>query len=89
MIAQVADSWTALQPYLDRTLGCGRILRLAPISEGQSNPTFRLETEAGPYILRKQPPGPLLKSAHAVDREYRVMEALSDTDVPVPRMALY
>jgi len=94
MIAQVADSraadtWQALQPYLDRTLGCGRILRLAPISEGQSNPTYRLETEAGPYILRKQPPGRLLKSAHAVDREYRVMAALSDTDVPVPRMVLY
>jgi aminoglycoside phosphotransferase (APT) family kinase protein len=89
MLTEAADGWRALQPYLDAALGCGRVLRLAPISEGQSNPTYRLETEAGPYILRKQPPGPLLKSAHAVDREYRVMLALGDTDVPVPRMVLY
>ena len=53
---------------------------------GQSNPTFQLRTEAGDYVLRKQPPGELLPSAHQVDREYRVMHALGQTDVPVPRM---
>lgn len=54
---------------------------------GQSNPTFHL-TDGGSrmYVLRKKPPGKLLPSAHQVDREYRVIKALSDhTDVPVPR----
>ncbi len=55
---------------------------------GQSNPTFLLKTAAGPYVLRRKPPGPLLKSAHAVDREFRVQHALFDTDVPVARMQL-
>ncbi|WP_138421822.1 phosphotransferase family protein [Maritimibacter alexandrii] len=53
---------------------------------GQSNPTFRLDTPTGPYVLRRKPPGQLLKSAHAVDREFRVQSALADTDVPVAKM---
>ena len=53
---------------------------------GQSNPTFLLETSRAQYVIRKQPPGELLPSAHAVDREYRVMDALKDTGVPVPKM---
>ncbi|MYD42374.1 MAG: phosphotransferase, partial [Gammaproteobacteria bacterium] len=53
---------------------------------GQSNPTFLLETPSQRYVLRKQPPGELLPSAHAVEREYRVMHALFDTAVPVPEM---
>src|SRR5580700_1169439 len=55
---------------------------------GQSNPTFLLSSPSGRYVLRKKPPGQLLKSAHAVEREYRVMRGLHDTDVPVPRMLL-
>ncbi len=55
-------------------------------SGGQSNPTFRLETPKGQYVLRRQPPGKLLKSAHAVDREFRVYQALAGTDVPVPKV---
>ena len=55
-------------------------------SGGQSNPTFRLVTSEGEFVLRRQPPGKLLKSAHAVDREYRVMRALADTPVPVPEV---
>jgi aminoglycoside phosphotransferase (APT) family kinase protein len=55
---------------------------------GQSNPTFILSSPSGKYVLRKKPPGPLLKSAHQVDREYRVMRGLGETDVPVPRMLL-
>jgi aminoglycoside phosphotransferase (APT) family kinase protein len=51
---------------------------------GQSNPTFKLTAPSGSYVLRRQPPGKLLKSAHAVDREYRVITALAGTDVPVP-----
>lgn len=55
-------------------------------SGGQSNPTYRLDTPNGSYVLRRKPPGVLLKSAHAVDREYRVQSALQDTDVPVAKM---
>jgi aminoglycoside phosphotransferase (APT) family kinase protein len=52
---------------------------------GQSNPTFKLTSADGQdYVLRRKPPGELLKSAHAVDREFRVITALRDTDVPVP-----
>ncbi|WP_238367541.1 phosphotransferase family protein [Mesobacterium pallidum] len=55
-------------------------------AQGQSNPTFRLTAPSGSYVLRRKPPGQLLKSAHAVDREFRVQRALWDTDVPVARM---
>lgn len=53
---------------------------------GQSNPTFRIRSGSGIHVLRRQPPGELLKSAHAVDREYRVLSALAGTAVPVPRV---
>ena len=53
---------------------------------GQSNPTFRLTAKSGSYVLRRKPPGQLLKSAHAVDREFRVQKALWNSDVPVARM---
>ena len=52
---------------------------------GQSNPTFLLSTPGKRYVLRKKPGGPLLPSAHAVEREYRVIKALRDTPVPVAR----
>ncbi|PSC07033.1 phosphotransferase family protein [Alsobacter soli] len=52
---------------------------------GQSNPTFRITAGSGAYVLRRKPPGQLLKSAHAVDREFRVISALAQTDVPVPK----
>jgi aminoglycoside phosphotransferase (APT) family kinase protein len=52
---------------------------------GQSNPTFKLNAGGQDYVLRRKPPGELLKSAHAVDREFRVISALQDTAVPVPR----
>ncbi|MEM8728600.1 MAG: phosphotransferase family protein [Pseudomonadota bacterium] len=55
---------------------------------GQSNPTFRLKTPTRDYVLRRKPPGVLLKSAHAVDREFRVQKALAGSDVPVSRMHL-
>ena len=53
---------------------------------GQSNPTYKLISGAGSYVLRSKPLGQLLPSAHAVDREYRVMRALSGTEVPVPEV---
>jgi aminoglycoside phosphotransferase (APT) family kinase protein len=55
---------------------------------GQSNPTYLVEDASGTYVLRKKPPGKLLPSAHAVDREYRVISALADSAVPVPRARL-
>ncbi|PWW03923.1 aminoglycoside phosphotransferase (APT) family kinase protein [Hoeflea marina] len=55
-------------------------------STGQSNPTFRVEADSGSYVLRAKPPGVLLKSAHQVDREYRVMKALGAMGVPVPKV---
>ena len=53
---------------------------------GQSNPTFLLKTPSREYVLRRKPPGILLKSAHAVDREFRVQRALAGSDVPVAQM---
>ncbi|WP_127115910.1 phosphotransferase family protein [Shimia sediminis] len=53
---------------------------------GQSNPTFALTSPSGRYVLRRKPPGVLLKSAHAVDREFRVQKALAGSDVPVAGM---
>jgi aminoglycoside phosphotransferase (APT) family kinase protein len=53
---------------------------------GQSNPTYRVTAGDHRYVLRRKPPGKLLPSAHAIDREYRVMAALADTDVPVAKM---
>ncbi|AOJ77477.1 phosphotransferase [Burkholderia ubonensis] len=60
-------------------------LDLEKFAGGQSNPTFLLNAKSGRYVLRRQPPGELLKSAHAVDREFRILTALSGTAVPVAR----
>lgn len=59
---------------------------VAKISGGQSNPTFALHAANGSFVLRRKPAGVLLKSAHAVDREFRVQSALSGSDIPVPKM---
>jgi aminoglycoside phosphotransferase (APT) family kinase protein len=61
-------------------------LAASPLAGGQSNPTFRLTAASGEYVLRRKPAGTLLPSAHAVDREYRVLKALGGTDVPVPKV---
>ncbi|MEO2035052.1 MAG: phosphotransferase [Planctomycetaceae bacterium] len=64
---------------------CGD-LTVRQFEGGQSNPTFLLEAAGRRYVMRKQPPGKLLPSAHQVDREHRVMHALRNTPVPVPNM---
>ena len=64
-------------------------MRLEPIAGGQSNPTFFVSFDNRAMVLRKQPEGKVLPSAHAVDREFRIMQALAATDVPVPKMLLY
>ena len=66
----------------------GESLVVRQFEGGQSNPTFLLAAGDREWVLRKQPPGDLLPSAHQVDREYRVMKALEATAVPVPRMYL-
>lgn len=74
----------ALGAYLNAYLpGFGGAFGVRKFAEGQSNPTFLLDTPAGKYVLRRKPPGVLLPSAHAVEREYRVLKALAATDVPV------
>lgn len=60
-------------------------LSVSKFKGGQSNPTYKIETPGGNYVLRRKPFGPLLPSAHAVDREYKVQKALNSTDFPVAR----
>ena len=60
-------------------------LTVSQFKGGQSNPTYLLTAGSGRYVLRRKPPGKLLKSAHAVDREYRIIRALHDAGFPVPR----
>lgn len=77
----------ALERYLrGHVPDFGDRLAVRQFEGGQSNPTFLLDDGRREYVLRKQPPGALLPSAHQVDREYRVMKALEGTEVPVPRM---
>jgi aminoglycoside phosphotransferase (APT) family kinase protein len=61
-------------------------LTVSQFKGGQSNPTYRLDAGAGSYVLRRKPPGALLPSAHAVDREFRVQQALGRAGFPVPRV---
>lgn len=56
---------------------------------GQSNPTYRLESPAGAWVLRRKPTGPLLPKAHAIDREFKVLRALEAADVPTPKVYAY
>jgi len=70
-------------------LTAGEDLELKALTGGQSNPTFLVSAGERRMVMRKKPDGPLLASAHAIDREYRVMDALRDTGVPVPRMLGY
>lgn len=74
-----------LAPELEKNVpGFSGLKDVKKFSSGQSNPTYLIEADSGKYVLRAKPPGNLLKSAHQVDREFRVMNALKETDVPVP-----
>jgi aminoglycoside phosphotransferase (APT) family kinase protein len=76
----------ALEGYLaGRVEGFAGPLAVGQFRGGQSNPTYYLRARSGEYVLRRKPPGKLLPSAHAVDREYRVITALAGSGVPVPR----
>ncbi|NOD75425.1 MULTISPECIES: phosphotransferase [unclassified Ruegeria] len=79
----------AVDTYLSAHLsGYKGPLEATKFTVGQSNPTFELRSPEAAYVLRRKPPGVLLKSAHAVDREFRVQRALSGSQVPVPEMFL-
>jgi len=74
-----------LQDYLEPVIPqIGKIRSAEKFTGGQSNPTYLLRTEESQYVLRSKPKGKLLKSAHAVEREFRVMDALAESPVPVP-----
>ena len=63
----------------------GNINSVVQFKGGQSNPTYKVSTQKKELVLRRKPPGKLLPSAHSVDREFRVISALENTDVPVPK----
>ncbi|MFH2129601.1 MAG: phosphotransferase family protein [bacterium] len=76
----------ALQKYMEANVdGFSGSLEVRQFKGGQSNPTYQLSAGGKKYVLRRKPSGKLLKSAHAVDREYKVISALNKTDVPVAR----
>ena len=77
----------AVQRYMaGRLAGFDSTITAEKFQTGQSNPTFLITTSAGNYVLRRKPAGALLKSAHAVDREFRVQSALAGSDVPVAKV---
>ena len=91
LAANHAVDSAALEAYLSKHLEDFRgPLVVEQFKGGQSNPTYKLMTPGHTYVLRSKP-GPvakLLPSAHAIEREFRVMSALDKTDVPVPRMLM-
>lgn len=84
--AQTLDTASVSAYLKDKLPGFDGPIAAEKFQGGQSNPTFLLKTGAGNYVLRRKPPGQLLKSAHAVDREFRVQRALAGSDVPVATM---
>ncbi len=90
MTASVEFDTSRLDRFLAERLGVAAGgLRLSRIAGGQSNPTFFVDLGGHRLVLRKQPAGDILPSAHAVDREFRVMRALADAGAPVPNVRFY
>jgi acyl-CoA dehydrogenase len=80
----------ALTNYMEHVVGItSGPLQIETLVGGQSNPTFKVISGAKQFVLRKKPAGKLMPSAHAIDREHRVMSALAKTNVPVPSMLAY
>jgi len=80
-VTAALDAWMAAN-----VAGFVGPLSVSQFKGGQSNPTYRLDTPARSYVLRRKPPGPLLPGAHAVEREARVMAALGGAGFPVPHI---
>lgn len=75
-----------LQPWLAAHVdGCSGPITVTKFSGGQSNPTYRIDASGRSYVLRRKPFGPILPSAHAVEREYRLLTALHPTGFPLAR----
>src|SRR6266851_1727275 len=88
--AQVEFDRDRLNMFLRGAIpGLNGVMRIQRISGGQSNPTFFVSYDNRKLVLRKKPSGELLPSAHAIDREFRIMKALRETDIPVPCVLLY
>lgn len=88
--AALAFDTARLEAWLDgRIAGFGGPLAVRQFKGGQSNPTYLLDTPARRWVLRRKPPGKLLPSAHAVDREFRVIAALHAQGFPVPEPVVY
>jgi aminoglycoside phosphotransferase (APT) family kinase protein len=83
---QTLDAGVVADYLCDKIEGFSGPIEVEKFQVGQSNPTFLLKTPAKNFVLRRKPPGILLKSAHAVDREFRVQSALAGSDVPVSKM---
>jgi acyl-CoA dehydrogenase len=80
----------ALANYMEHVVGLtSGPLQIETLVGGQSNPTFKVINGTKQFVLRKKPDGKLMPSAHAIDREHRVMSALTKTNVPVPNMLAY
>ena len=73
------------QAWLAAELGIAGPIRIEKFAGGQSNPTYRIDTDENSYVLRRKPFGAILPSAHAVEREYRLIAALHPTGFPVAR----
>ena len=87
MTSVLPPDTSRLAPWLESNVpGFIGYQSIEKFSTGQSNPTYLVTARSGCYVLRRKPSGQLLKSAHAVDREYRIMRALGNTSVPVPQM---
>ena len=80
---------SALVHYLrDKVPGFESAIEMRQFQNGQSNPTYHIQTSAGAYVLRRKPSGNLLRSAHAIDREFTAMRSLAGSGVPVPNLHL-
>ena len=79
-----------LKKWLEEKLPhLGNLNKIEKFDVGQSNPTYLLHCENKKIVLRSKPMGNLLRGAHRIDREYRVMNALKETKIPVPNMIIY
>ena len=79
-----------LGPFLAARLdGLDGQIEVAKFKGGQSNPTYRITGRAGSYVLRRKPPGQLVESAHAIEREHRILRALGAAGLPVPHTHFY
>ncbi|HUG45937.1 MAG TPA: phosphotransferase family protein [Sphingomicrobium sp.] len=84
---RLAFDETALERWMEANVsGFSGPIKVSQFKGGQSNPTYRIDSPSGAWVVRRKPPGRLLPGAHAVDREYRVLEALGHQGFPVPKV---